>query len=772
MSLKMRLILAIVVILVFSIGLVSFVSTNLAVTRSTDSLTNSAKQQLLSLNVQTAEAISEYFSFIESQVRTQSASALTIDAAKGFISAFEQYVAQRGKLTSSEIKVLKNYYDQDFTQQYQSLNSQNVTSASKLLEQLDDSALALQYDFIANSAFKLGMKDGLVDLKSNSLYAKTHKYFHPEFKAFLKEFGFYDIFIADAASGNIVYSVFKELDFATSLKSGPYAQTEIGRVFNSAVNSMPSKVSFSNFEPYLPSYHALAGFVAAPIYDQDKIIAVLIFQMPMDKINAIVTHNQNWKNTGFGESGETYLVNKNQLLLTESRFFLEDKTGYLQAIAPQFPKQVQEIQLKNTSVGIQPVTSLAVQEGLAGRSGFTTNTDYRGVDVFSAFSPIKIGEQTAVLLAEIDVDEALKPARDLAAFILSSVLIVGGILLFVAVVLTMWLAAKIVSPLNFLGKTCDSLATGDGDLTITILPANIPEIDRIVFGFNQFIKQIRGIVLQLKLDADSLASASEQLSNITHSSLLKTSQQREKSELVATAMRQLSTAVDEVSKSTVDTSMQNLKAQQSLNENMERADLAAENIKLLVNLISNSSQVIGGLKNEVNQITSFLNVITSIADQTNLLALNAAIEAARAGDAGRGFSVVADEVRALANRSQQSTIEISKLVEVMNASATKSVDSMERATAAADGGIHLVDLVTVALDELSASLKQAIELSEVVASATDKQNQTTQSVLHNVTTISELASEVELGSKQTSEAAINLAKTAAHTHTILGRFKV
>lgn len=237
-------------------------------------------------------------------------------------------------------------------------------------------------------------------------------------------------------------------------------------------------------------------------------------------------------------------------------------------------------------------------------------------------------------------------------------------------------------------------------------------------------------------------------------------------------MKQLSHAVDEVSKSTVNTSTQNLKAQESLNENMQRADLAAENIKLLVKLINDSSTVISGLKTEVNQITSFLNVITSIADQTNLLALNAAIEAARAGDAGRGFSVVADEVRALANRSQQSTIEISKLVEVMNLSATKSVNSMERATAAADGGIHLVDLVTVALDELSASLKQAIELSEVVASATDKQYQTTHSVLQNVTNISELANEVEMGSKQTSEAANSLAKTAAHTHTLLGRFKV
>ena len=772
MSLKMRLILAIAVILVFSIGIVSYVSTKLAVTESTDSLTNAAKQQLLSQNVQTAQAISEYFSFIESQVRTKANSLLTADSASQFISAFNQYTQQRTKLNSKEIQVLKSYYDQDFTQQYQSVNSEGLKSAGAIVDQLSDNAVALQLDFIANSSFALGQKDALVDLNQASAYSTVHKTFHPEFKNFLKEFGYYDIFIADAATGNVVYSVYKELDFATSLKSGPYAQSEIGNVFNAAVNAMPNKVVFSSFAPYFPSYQALAGFVASPIYVQDRIIAVLIFQMPMDKINAITTHKQKWLDTGFGESGETYLVNRNQILLTESRFFLEDKSGYLQAIAKQFPKQAKDIEIKGTSVGIQPVNSLAAQQALAGKSGFDITTDYRGVDVFSAYSPIRIGEQNAALLAEIDVDEALKPAHDLASNILSSVLIVGLVLLLIAVLLVLWLTTKIVSPLNFLGKTFDSLATGDGDLTVTILPAKIPEIDRIVFGFNQFLKQIHGIVIQLKLDADSLASASEELSVITRSSVTKTSEQRKQSQLVTAAMQQLALALDEVSKSTSNTCKQNLSAQDSLNENMERADLAAENIKLLVSLLNNSSQVISGLKNEVNQITSFLNVIISIADQTNLLALNAAIEAARAGDAGRGFSVVADEVRALANRSQQSTVEISKLVEVMNASATNSVSSMERATAAADGGIHLVDLVTVALDELSASLKQAIELSNVVSSATEKQNQTTHSVLHNVTKITELANEVELGSKQTSEAAEMLAKTAAHTHALLGRFKV
>jgi methyl-accepting chemotaxis protein len=109
---------------------------------------------------------------------------------------------------------------------------------------------------------------------------------------------------------------------------------------------------------------------------------------------------------------------------------------------------------------------------------------------------------------------------------------------------------------------------------------------------------------------------------------------------------------------------------------MKRDDLADQNIKLLVQLISDSDKVIISLKDEVNQISTLLNVNTSFAAQTNLLALNAVIEAARAGEAGRGFSVVADEVRALANRSQESTVEISKLVEVKNQSATKSVDSM------------------------------------------------------------------------------------------------
>jgi methyl-accepting chemotaxis protein len=250
-----------------------------------------------------------------------------------------------------------------------------------------------------------------------------------------------------------------------------------------------------------------------------------------------------------------------------------------------------------------------------------------------------------------------------------------------------------------------------------------------------------------------LSSASQELSVITSYSSDKTTQQRDPTHMVFTAMQQLSLAVTDVSKLTQKTNTQSIEAQVSLDENMKRADLAAQSIKLLVQLISDTGKVIVGLKDELNQIITVLNVITSIADQMNLLAFNAAIEVARAGEAGRGFSVVADEVRALATRSQERSVEISKLVAVMNQSATKSVDSMERASVAAIGGIHLADLVTVAMDELSTNLHQVLLLTETVAVATEEQDQASFSVVMSVKSISELASDVEEGSKQTMTAA-------------------
>lgn len=773
MTFKFRLLITVLCMVFITIVTISGLSLYRAVSESSAALKQAAREILTVENTQTSEAIEGYFSTIESQIRVKSSDPYIINAAKAFIPAYNQYASQRAELTLTERAKLESYYTNDFAGLYQSRNNKALANASSLQSKLNDNTKSLQYDFIAGSRFPIGEKDNLTQLDNNTDYARLHAQYHPSIRRFLKEFGYYDIFIADISTGNIVYSVYKELDYATSLKQGPYANTGIGYAFKQAVaGNKQDAVVFSELKPYLPSYDALAGFISSLIYENGQAIAVLIFQAPLDRINTLVTHNQEWKQRGFGDSGETYLVNPDGLLLTESRFFLETPNAYFAAVSSKYADVADNARSSGTTVGVQPVNTPTARAALQGEQGFDVVLDYRDISVFSAYSPVTIGNFNYALLAEIDEEEALRPATQLTSSLSASSIILGLVILVVGTIVAMVVANILVSPIKKLGDTCEGLNSGEGDLTVQLNTSNIPEIDRVINAFNQFIGQIRGLVAQVKEDSNSLASASEQLSIITKQSEQTSKQQRDQSHMVATAMEELSASIADVAHSTVTTRDFSVKAKNSLNENMERADMASKNIKLLVELIQRSNEVILSLQEEVNQITSVLSVITSIADQTNLLALNAAIEAARAGEAGRGFSVVADEVRALATRSQENTVEISKIIEKMSASSERSVDAMERASVAAKGGIHLVDLVTNAMNELSDTIEKVQDMTVTVVSATTEQDSTSDSVTQSITQISDMAEDIEKGATQTSSAATNLAKIAAQAKAIVERFKV
>lgn len=773
MTLKLRLLLTIIPLTFSAIVITAALSLNLTLSESTAALEQAAKSKLTIENEQTSELIESYFGFVESQIRAKSFDTDIVEAAVGFVSAFSQYSRQSQSFNAQQRQTLNAYYSDDFANLYQERNNKPLTNSATLIEGLSTNALALQHDFIANSSFAIGEKDGLVRLANNTDYAQLHSKYHPNIRRFLQEFGYYDIFIADISSGDIVYSVFKELDFATSIKTGPYADTGIGEAFSMAANAnSEDQVFFSELTTYLPSYDAMAGFISTPIHHNGRPVAILIFQIPFDVISNILTHQQKWSEKGFGESGETYLVSPTGKLLSESRFFLETPSDYLDVISVKYPDTAKNIQSSGTSVGWQSVNSEASKAALKGQSGFKTVLDYRDVEVYSAFSPITIGQRNYALLAEIDVEEALRPAVNLRSLLISSTIIEAIIITALAALIAMWLASRLVRPLLKVGDTCEGLTTGEGDLTIQLEKSSIPEIDRIVVPFNTFIGQMRDIIGKVKDDSNTLAAASEKLSAITLQSEATSKQQNDETHRVACAMQELSTSIAEVNQSTLTTRDFGIQAMAGLQENMQRTDLAADNIKLLVKLICDSSEVITSLQSEVSQITTVLNVITSIADQTNLLALNAAIEAARAGDAGRGFSVVADEVRALATRSQENTVEISKIVEKMNASSVKSVKAMERAAAAADGGIHLVDLVTTAMNELADTIDKVQGMTNTIAAASTQQDRTSDSVTDNVTAISEMAADVEQSASQINEAASELALIATNTNHMVGRFKV
>ena len=192
-----------------------------------------------------------------------------------------------------------------------------------------------------------------------STYSTLHEQYHPIIRNYLEKFGYYDIFLVDLVSGDIVYSVFKEVDFATNLKDGPYANTGIGRG-SLMPRRKPIKIDFvvlEDFAPYEPSYNAAAAFIASPVYDGEYKVGVLIFQAPIDKIDAVMTSNNAWKKVGLGDSGEVYMVGADLKMRNNSRFLIEQPEEYFKALADI---GADEQVLKNskalkTSIGMNPI---------------------------------------------------------------------------------------------------------------------------------------------------------------------------------------------------------------------------------------------------------------------------------------------------------------------------------------------------------------------------------------------------------------------------------
>jgi methyl-accepting chemotaxis protein len=408
-------------------------------------------------NLKQAE-VEAYIHTIEKQIITQAASQTFIQASEKFIPAFDHYLTDTTIKELNEnleapledstdvlepatppintdavnIQAIQNtqgllaYYDNEFHKTYQEKNHGKQLNINTITQSIGDTGLALQAAYIGNNPNPLGAKDTLNSQPDGSRYADVHNLYHPGIRTFLSTFGYYDIFIVDPKNGNVVYSVFKEMDYATSLDSGPYKDSGLAQAYNIGKQLTTGKAAFTQFEPYTPSYESPAGFVSSPIIVNGQLQAVLIFQMPVDALNDIMTFSGKWKEAGMGNSAEIYLVDKNKHILNNSRFFVEDPTAFINLIrASGFNTEVVDsISDKQSNIGLLPVNSPGVNAALSGTTGFDIFDDYRQVPVASAFSPIKAGELGWVILSEVDVAEAYSPIKTLRRNVVTSAALV------------------------------------------------------------------------------------------------------------------------------------------------------------------------------------------------------------------------------------------------------------------------------------------------------------------------------------------------------------
>ena len=291
-------------------------------------------------------------------------------------------------------------------------------------------------------------------------YEAVHSTLHPELEFIVDEFEYYDLFLIDHETGDIVYATRKEADFATNIYSGPYRSSRLGEVVERVEND-PSQgaVYMSDFEFYAPSAGKPAIFVASGIYEDDQLHGILAIQLTIDDLNAIMTSDGNWEGTGLKESGETYIVGSDRLLRTESRFAVQDMDGYLEVIdaAGEADMVVDGIRRSGSAILRQRVDTEASVAALRGDTDTRVVSDYRGIDVLSAYQPLRIKSHTFALLAEIDADEAFEPVRDL----LTDTAITAALFVPLVALVGLWLAGRLMSPLSEMRHTAREFLGGD-----------------------------------------------------------------------------------------------------------------------------------------------------------------------------------------------------------------------------------------------------------------------------------------------------------------------
>ncbi|KAA0975353.1 methyl-accepting chemotaxis protein [Pseudomonas sp. ANT_J28] len=338
-------------------------------------------------------------------------------------------------------------------------------------------------------------------------------------------------------------------------------------------------------------------------------------------------------------------------------------------------------------------------------------------------------------------------------------------------VLLAWLLTRsIVTPLNRALQAAENIA--GGNLTKIIDIDGKDEPARLLGALSTMQTNLRKTIEQIAGSATQLGAAAEELSTVTQEASRGLQQQNNEIEQAATAVNEMTAAVEEVARNAVSTSEASNQSTQAAREGRDRVVETVGAIQTMTHDVQNTSVMIEGLAAQGRDIGKVLDVIRAIAEQTNLLALNAAIEAARAGEAGRGFAVVADEVRALAHRTAQSTQEIEKMVAGIQNGTGQAVSSMQQSNQRTQSTLEMARAAGVALEQITQSILLINERNLVIASASEEQAQVSREVDRNLVNIRDLATQSAAGANQTSAATHELSRLAVDLNAMVARFVI
>ncbi|MDD0841920.1 methyl-accepting chemotaxis protein [Pseudomonas sp. Gutcm_11s] len=427
----------------------------------------------------------------------------------------------------------------------------------------------------------------------------------------------------------------------------------------------------------------------------------------------------------------------------------------------------------------QVIGNLGDLKGLqAGQAHFSEDD---AKDLIQLLMPFTIGDtqtrwtlllqlpQSAVYADLIKLQEELAEQRNQDIFGMS---VVGLLIAALGLVVIWFVGYGIARPLRQMVGMLNDIAKGDGDLTVRLQVDRSDELGQIAGGFNAFLGKLQGMIRDVVTSVQKVSDSSEYTADIAIRTNQGVQKQMAEIDQVATAVQEMSATAQDVARNATQAAEAANHADRSANDGKRIVEGTAKAISGLASEIGRAVGVVQTLARDSENINAILVAIRGIAEQTNLLALNAAIEAARAGEQGRGFAVVADEVRNLAQKTQQATEEIQSMIQQLQNGTREVVNVMEQSQARTDDSVQQAQIAAEALESITQAVSVINDMNTQIASAAEEQSAVAEDINRNVTNIGQVAGEVAGGADEASQASAELTKLAEQQRRLINQFRV
>ncbi|MGB4115909.1 MAG: methyl-accepting chemotaxis protein [Polaromonas sp.] len=788
------------------------------------------RTQLVSLRDTKRQQITDELNERVTSLQVLAAQRSTIEAYKQMKSSFYSAGKELSKTveTGEATKNLNDYIGLYFNNEYVKRNPNAAPSLAKAVATLDANAIAMQTVFVVDNPNPVGLKEQMDVPPVDFAYGRAHAQYHPSFEKAQKLSGYYDIFMIDSDTDTVIYSVFKELDFATKLTGdGIASKTKLAEAYLKAKEVKVGTSYMSDFAPYLASYDDQAAFVAVPIYDGIKQIGVLAMQYPIDKLTETMNANKAWKSIGLGDTGDIFLVGPDKLMRTNARYLIEDKASFTTQMGDKLDARAKGLlDKKNTTIGLIKIDSDATRPALEGKDGVLDFVDYRGIASIGAYAPVKVQGLNWGIVAKINEAEANQPIDALdRSSLLRALLIAVAVVVVAALGVTLFLR-QFLSPITKLSDTVKAVAGGEttarsqlvekdeiGDLGRAFdnlldernaalskateeneninnsaigllqgvfqlsnkdLTARAPVTEDIVgtisASVNQLADEIGSTLADVRGVADEVrrtsASLQEQSRFVENAALRERESLDSMSETLGRATQQLND-VAQLSGTSSATALRTASATQAAQTAVEGT---VRGMDALRESISETEKRFKRLGERSQEISSAVALVNTISERTHVLSLNASMQAATAGEAGRGFAVVAQEVQRLSDSSRQATAQISQLVANIQAETNETLLTMNRLISDVVSQTELARQAGHEMTQTQTATTELVALVQQIAAFSTQQEALAAALQQNVLDINDSTNLTSSAIAQQSQATQTLVMYAGRLTDAVGQF--